>query len=45
VRGRDPLSLARTGLQEPLDKLGETLVLPPFLEAQRARIEAGLKPL
>ena len=32
-------------VDEPLDKLGETLVLPPFLEPQRARIEAGLKPL
>ncbi|HET7848982.1 MAG TPA: VOC family protein, partial [Pseudolabrys sp.] len=30
---------------EPLDKLGETLVLPPFLEERRAQIEAGLKPL
>jgi glyoxalase family protein len=32
-------------VDEPLDKLGETLVLPPFLEAQRKQIEAGLKPL
>ena len=32
-------------VDEPLEKLGETLVLPPFLEPQRARIEAGLKPL
>jgi glyoxalase family protein len=30
---------------EPLDKLGEKLSLPPFLEAQRAQIEAGLKPI
>jgi glyoxalase family protein len=30
---------------EPLDKLGETLSLPPFLEAKRAAIEAKLKPL
>jgi glyoxalase family protein len=30
---------------EPLDKLGERLALPPFLEARRAEIEAGLKPL
>jgi glyoxalase family protein len=30
---------------EPLDKLGETLVLPPFLEGKRREIEAGLKPL
>jgi glyoxalase family protein len=32
-------------VDEPLDKLGETLVLPPFLEARRKAIEAGLKPL
>lgn len=32
-------------VDEPLDKLGETLVLPPFLEDQRVRIEAGLKKL
>jgi glyoxalase family protein len=32
-------------VDEPLDKLGETLVLPPFLEAERKAIEAGLKPL
>jgi len=30
---------------EPLDKLGEKLSLPPFLEGRRAEIEAGLKPL
>jgi glyoxalase family protein len=30
---------------EPLDKLGESLALPPFLEPRRAAIEAGLKPL
>ena len=30
---------------EPLDALGERLALPPFLEARRAEIEAGLKPL
>jgi glyoxalase family protein len=30
---------------EPLETLGEQLALPPFLEPQRARIEAGLKPL
>lgn len=30
---------------EPLEHLGETLSLPPFLEADRARIEAGLRPL
>jgi glyoxalase family protein len=32
-------------VDEPLDKLGETLVLPPFLEPRRKQIEAGLKPL
>jgi len=32
-------------VDEPLDKLGESLVLPPFLEADRKEIEAGLKPL
>jgi glyoxalase family protein len=30
---------------EPLDKLGEKLALPPFLEPRRAQIETGLKPL
>ena len=30
---------------EPLEALGETLALPPFLESRRAQIEAGLKPL
>ncbi len=30
---------------EPLEHLGETLSLPPFLESRRASIEAGLKPL
>ena len=30
---------------EPLDKLGQRLALPPFLEPRRAAIEAGLKPL
>ena len=30
---------------EPADRLGETLALPPFLEPDRARIEAGLRPL
>ena len=30
---------------EPLEKLGERLALPPFLEGQRAHIEAGLRPL
>jgi glyoxalase family protein len=33
------------GVDEPMDKLGEKLVLPPFLEGRRAEIEAGLKPL
>jgi glyoxalase family protein len=30
---------------EPLDRLGETLSLPPFLEPKRREITAGLKPL
>ncbi|WP_419899364.1 ring-cleaving dioxygenase [Roseomonas sp. USHLN139] len=30
---------------EPKDRLGESLSLPPFLEPQRASIERGLKPL
>ena len=30
---------------EPLDSLGESLALPPFLEPRRKAIEAGLKPL
>jgi len=30
---------------EPIETLGEKLALPPFLEARRAEIEAGLKPL
>ena len=30
---------------EPLETMGETLALPPFLEPQRAQIEAGLKPI
>ena len=30
---------------EPADKLGERLALPPFLEPRRQAIEAGLKPL
>jgi glyoxalase family protein len=30
---------------EPLEALGEKLVLPPFLEPQRAAIERGLKPI
>jgi glyoxalase family protein len=30
---------------EPMDSLGETLSLPPFLEHRRAEIENGLKPL
>ena len=32
-------------VDEPVDKLGESLVLPPFLEPRRKEIEAGLKPL
>lgn len=30
---------------EPLEHLGESLALPPFLESKRAQIEAHLKPL
>ena len=30
---------------EPMATLGEKLALPPFLEARRAEIEAGLKPI
>jgi glyoxalase family protein len=30
---------------EPMDRLGERLSIPPFMEARRAEIEAGLKPL
>jgi glyoxalase family protein len=30
---------------EPLEALGERLALPPFLEAQRDQIEAGLHPI
>ena len=33
------------GVDEPMDRLGEKLVLPPFLEGRRAEIEAGLKAL
>lgn len=32
-------------VDEPVDKLGETLVLPPHLEGRRVEIEAGLKSL
>jgi glyoxalase family protein len=30
---------------EPMERLGESLALPPFLEPRRAEIEAGLQPL
>lgn len=33
------------GADEPLEELGQRLALPPFLEPQRERIEAGLRPL
>ena len=33
------------GVDEPMDKLGEKLVLPPFLEGRRAEIEKGLKAI
>ena len=32
-------------VDEPLETLGESLSLPPFLEGKRAQIEARLKPL
>ena len=32
-------------VDEPMESLGESLSLPPFLEGRRAEIEAGLKPL
>jgi glyoxalase family protein len=32
-------------VDEPLERLGERLALPPFLEGKRAQIEANLKPL
>ena len=32
-------------VDEPMETLGEQLALPPFLEARRGEIEAGLKPL
>lgn len=33
------------GADEDLETLGKKLALPPFLEPQRAQIEAGLKPI
>jgi glyoxalase family protein len=33
------------GVDEAMDRLGEKLVLPPFLEAKRAEIEKGLKAI
>jgi glyoxalase family protein len=30
---------------EPLETLGQSLALPPFLEGRRAEIEAGLRPI
>lgn len=33
------------GVDEDPEKLGEMLVLPPFLESRRAQIEAGLTPI
>lgn len=32
-------------VDEPMETLGESLSLPPFLEGRRAQIEAGLRPL
>ncbi|MFM6128392.1 MAG: VOC family protein [Sphaerospermopsis kisseleviana] len=43
---RDPNGiLIEIATDEPLNRLGETLSLPPFLEHRRREIEAGLKPL
>lgn len=33
------------GVDEPMEALGDTLVLPPWLEPRRAEIEAALPPL
>lgn len=33
------------GIDEDMDHLGESLILPPFLEPRRAEIEARLRPL
>ena len=33
------------GADEPMETLGQKLALPPFLEARRTQIEAGLKPI
>ncbi len=32
-------------VDEPVERLGETLQLPPWMEAQRSRIEAALPPI
>jgi glyoxalase family protein len=32
-------------IDEPVDRLGETLLLPPWLEGRRASIEATLPPV
>jgi glyoxalase family protein len=32
-------------VDESVEKMGEGLALPPFLEPRRREIEAGLKPL
>lgn len=32
-------------VDEPIESLGQSLALPPFLEPSRSEIEAGLKPL
>jgi glyoxalase family protein len=50
---RDPngilLDIATDGpgfsTDEPIESLGELLFIPRFLEARRAEIEAGLKPI
>ena len=32
-------------IDEPVERLGQTLQLPPWMEAQRAKIEAALPPI
>jgi glyoxalase family protein len=49
VPGNILIELATDGpgfvTDEPLETLGESLALPPFLEGRRASIEAGLRPI
>jgi len=45
----DPNSISNTSMRvatdEPIETLGESLSLPPFLENQRESIAANIKPL